>query len=405
MIQNNNIVNRSYSFLRFVLILTFCSNFGSIDAQSDSTSYWEEHFSLNGYVKEMQTISFKGFDNMHTDHLIHNRLNLKYYASNAITVVAELRNRMFYGETVKLQQPNYGQQLAIDKGVVDLSWVLLDKQSIVLQSTIDRLHATYSTEKWDVRIGRQRINWGINLAFNPNDLFNAYNFADFDYVERPGTDAIRVQYYAGATSGFDFAVKPSEDKDEWIAVGMYKFNKYNYDFQIQTGLYLEDIVVGVGWAGNISKIGFKGESTYFHPRKDGRETGVVSSAISFDYSFDNSLYINLSILHNSAGVDSIANVGSEGFSITDRPLSAKNLMPNKFTYFAQASGPFNPALSGSMALMYLQGINVAFLSPSLSYTINEAWDINVVGQVLAIKSDKKIQSLGNSLFLRIQYSF
>lgn len=33
------------------------------------------------------------------------------------------------------------------------------------------------------------------MAWNPNDWFNTYNYFDFDYEERPGTDAIRVRVY------------------------------------------------------------------------------------------------------------------------------------------------------------------------------------------------------------------
>ena len=59
-----------------------------------------------------------------------------------------------------------------------------------------------------LRIGRQRINWGVNLAWNPNDLFNAYSLIDFDYQERPGSDAIRFQYYMGDLSVLNLQYNP-----------------------------------------------------------------------------------------------------------------------------------------------------------------------------------------------------
>ena len=37
----------------------------------------------------------------------------------------------------------------------------------------------------------------MNLVWNPNDLFNAFSFVDFDYEERPGSDALRIQKYTG----------------------------------------------------------------------------------------------------------------------------------------------------------------------------------------------------------------
>ena len=155
----------------------------------------------------------------------------------------------------------------IDNGIIDLSHVWVNENSFVFHSIIDRLWMNYSHKKFDLRIGRQRINWGVNTVWNPNDLFNAFNFVDFDYEERPGSDAVRFQYYTGDFSSFEIAARPGEHIDSTVAAAMYKFNKWNYDFQVLGGNYFSDIALGLGWAGNIKNAGFKGEATYFHPRK------------------------------------------------------------------------------------------------------------------------------------------
>ena len=80
-------------------------------------------------------------------------------------------------------------------------------------------------------------------------------------------------------------------------------------------------------------------------------------------------------------------------------------MPSRYSYFIQSSGAFNPALSGSLSFIYLQGINVLFSMPSLSYVINESWDINLVGQVLFSEFQNQFRNTSNAVFLRFQYSF
>jgi hypothetical protein len=65
----------------------------------------------------------------------------------------------------------------------------------------------YTAGKWQFRVGRQRINWGVNLVWNPNDVFNSFSYFDFDYEERPGSDAVRVQYYTGTTSSASWFTK------------------------------------------------------------------------------------------------------------------------------------------------------------------------------------------------------
>ncbi len=229
-----------------LVFLIGVNGFVQLYAQSDTTKTLKDYFSINGYVKEMQTNSFINLDHIITDHLLHNRVNMKVYPTNTLTIGVELRNRAFYGESIELQQPFIGEALERDAGEIDMSWVFVNENAFIIHSTIDRANINYSQGNWDIRLGRQRINWGINLAWNPNDLFNAYNFADFDYTERPGTDALRVQYYTGAMSSIDLAIKPSADSSKWIGAGMYKFNKLNYDFQLLGGWYNTDIAVGAG---------------------------------------------------------------------------------------------------------------------------------------------------------------
>ena len=88
-----------------------------------------------------------------------------------------------------------------------------------------RFFLQWEKNDWNIRIGRQRVNWGIQNFWNPHDLFNQTNFFDFDYIEKPGSDAIRVQYYPNSNQSLEFAL------NEDIQGGLYRFNKFKYDFQ------------------------------------------------------------------------------------------------------------------------------------------------------------------------------
>jgi hypothetical protein len=254
-------------------------------------------------------------------------------------------------------------------------------------------------------MGRQRINWGVNLAWNPNDLFNAYSLIDFDYQERPGSDALRIQYFMKGLSSIELACQPGEDLNQSILAGMLKFNKWQYDFQVLGGNYYKDLAIGTGWAGNLKNMGFKGEATYFHPKENYSDTsGVFSSSFTFDYSFKNGLYLNASALYNSKG-SSDATSGMDPFQSFMGTLSAKSLMPSKFTYFLQGSGAFNPALTGSCAVFYMQGLNTFFCMPSISYSIQENWEVMLLGQSAVGELNTKMETLGNMIYLRLMYSY
>jgi hypothetical protein len=111
----------------------------------------------------------------------------------------------------------------------------------------------YTNEKLQVTAGRQRINWGQTFVWNPNDIFNTYSYFDFDYEEKPGSDAVRVQYFLNPTSAFELAAKLDRQNKATIA-GLYRFNKLNYDIQFLSGITDEqDFVAGAGWSGQILK--------------------------------------------------------------------------------------------------------------------------------------------------------
>jgi len=375
----------------------------SASAQPDSTAgrKLKEIVQINGYVKNLQTAAFINADTMLTQNFFHNRINSRIFINNSLTLGAELRTRIFYGEYVILAQV-LGDQLEEDMEYWDLSRSIVNKNALVVHTVFDRLWLNWAGEKWDVRIGRQRINWGVNLAWNPNDLFNTYNFIDFDYEERPGSDGVRVTRYLKGMSSIEVGGKFSKNPDSTVVAGLLKFNKWGYDFQVLSGVYYEDWAVGLGWAGNLKNAGLKGEATYFHPRDYGEDTtGVLSTAISVDYSFDQ-IYITGGMLYNSAGGDSL-NL-SEALTLGG-DLNAKTLMPTRFSYLLQVNGTIKSPTTVSLAAIYGAGMNLVFLMPQVSYAINDAWDIMLLGQLAYLELEDDLLNAGNLVFIRTKWSF
>lgn len=373
----------------------------SASSQDKDSSWVRDHFSLNGYVKWLHSGSFSGGDDLLTHNFLHNRLNFKGYFGDHFTASVEVRNRFFYGETVRIS-PGFGNMIDVDNGLVDLSFLAIDNRTAVFHTIIDRAFVTYTYKDWEIDVGRQRVNWGMNLAWNPNDLFNAYNLVDFDYMERPGSDAIRIQKYS-PSSVAELAIRPGENLDEMVIGGLYKFYKGGYDIQIIAANYYTDLALGLGWAGNISNAGFKGEATWFQPREELDAQGALSASMTFDYAFKNGVYVNIAGLYNSLGTSDVMNLNTAQF--TTGTLSAKNLMPSEVSTFAQVSGALNAALSASGALIYLHGMDILFVMPSLATSISNNWDADITGQLFFGDNNGSFQNFGNSVFLRFRWSF
>ncbi|MEM7368227.1 MAG: hypothetical protein AAF587_06460 [Bacteroidota bacterium] len=369
---------------------------------------------LHGYVKYLQTTTITGIPGIPpttTNNLIHNRLNFAWYPNQKWTVAVEARNRFFYGEQIKLDS-TYGDQIDQYNGLVDLSVRWMDNRYALAHSIIDRAYINYATEKWDVRVGRQRINWGVNLVWNPNDLFNAFNFFDFDYEEFPGSDAIRVQYYPGLLSRVELAVSPGRYDSTTVAAALYRFTVGTYDVQAIGGYYLGQVAVGGGWEGNLGNAGFKGEGTYFSPIEGQTQdtTDALGLAVTVDYLFGNGIYASAATLYNSDGGNiNLAGGGLTGGLVGLRP-SARNLFPATWTYFVQASGNVTPLFSVSGAVMYAPesafGKNTSILIPTFTYSIKENWDIDLIGQIfLAELEPLPYQHFVSSAFIRLKWSY
>jgi len=360
----------------------------------------ETNLFLSGYIKNLHEFSFvDNLEQLQWSTFLHNRINFKYIPSKTITTRLELRNRIFYGDNIN-NIPGFPDVISRDNGWVSLSWNLIDNNSIVFNSTIDRALINYTKGDWDITLGRQRVNWGRNLVWNPNDIFNTYNFLDFDYEERPGSDAVRIQYFLDGFSKIELAAKKGNRKDDHIIAVMYNFNKWSYDIQLLSGIYQNDWVVGAGWAGNLKNAGFKGEVSYFLPYESyiGSEN-VVSASISVDYGFKKGLYINGSLLYNSAAND--LSRGLENLIFAN--VSAKNLMPYEFSSFLQLSKEFSPIFSATMSAIYSPTKHSVITIPSFNYSLATNWELNFTGQSFFELTEHQI--LGNSFFMRLRWSY
>jgi hypothetical protein len=381
-----------FSFSFFIFHFAF--------GQKDSVKHAPK-FTVNGYIKYLDEVSFAGSaTQLETVDLLHNRLNFRYQPDSSFNFRLEVRNRLYYGELVQ----NYTDFAALETSnteTIDLSKNWVNQNAVLFNSTIDRASAEYLNGKWDITLGRQRINWGISTVWTPNDIFNTFNYFDFDYEERPGTDAARVQYNFTPSSSLDMAYSPGSVPQENIEALMYHFNNWGYDFQAFSGVYHEDFTAGLGWAGNIAGAGFKGEASYFTPYQHFSDSSSIAASLSFDYGFSNGIYVIVSGLYSSGGTDSIPNIAQ----LTTEQLSAKNIFPFKYTGFAEISYSFTPILKASLGGMYSPSGNSIIILPTVTYSISDNWVLDLIGQSFFSEQGADYRPLGNGVYMRIKWGF
>jgi hypothetical protein len=387
--------------LTFILILLSVVFKGY--SQDSIVEKKEHRVTFNGYLKDMQTVYIHNLDETWlTSNLIHNRLNFKWNISNSFTFCLEERNRFYWGDLMDIN-PSFAQSVAADNGVATLSWNVFTGPSYILNATIDRLWLDFTRKSFQITLGRQRINWSQTYVWNPNDLFNTYSYFDFDYEEKPGNDALRLQYFTSPSSKAEIAIKV--DKSQHItAAGLYRFNAWKYDFQGLAGIYTQtDLVLGLGWAGQIAGGGFKGEMSYFRPFRQFRDSiGVFLSSIEYDYTFRNSIFLQFEGFYNSNAANS-SNLLLIQF--TPGVLSAKNPFLNGFSIYGNLSYPFTPLINVSLAGIFNPSNRMVFIIPTFTFSLMNNLDLSIVAQSFQSYNDALASLLSTSIFIRLKGSF
>lgn len=369
----------------------------------------QEKITMDGYISDMQSF-YKVEDQWLWENTFMDRFNFFAYPSSWLTGSIQFRSRIITGNTLR-KIPGYNDALKEDAGLMDLTFLysgnLGDSAGYALATLIDRLWLQFSFGNLEVIAGRQRINWGQTLVWNPNDIFNSYSYFEVDYPERPGVDAIRLQYYTGTASTIELAAKIDSSR-RVTAAGYFRFNALGYDFQLIGGVYQEeDLMLGAGWSGNVGPTAFRGELSYFRDLKSFSDTtGYLMFSTGFDYTFSNSLWIQVEGLYSAFAKEMDMNSFLQFYGGN---LDVKNLGFTDWSFFSSLSYPFTPLFTGGFAGIWYPEWKGFYLGPSLDLSINSNMELSLIFQYFTAKFENSsgVSSRENNTFgfLRFKWNF
>ena len=328
----------------------------------------------------------------------------------------EIRLRGYYGDSVK-EIPDF---ISTIKSYYDyeLDAEFWNKKQTIGYGEIDRLYIDYLHDKFQITLGRQRVAWGTSLVWNVIDLFNPMSILDFDYEERPGMDAVRLQYYTSELSKFEIIYKAGKNKYSRGYAGLFTINYWDYDFFILAAMQNNRKTIGGAWSGDIKGGGFRGEFKISEPPTKGDSTdypilnmtfygtdltlynhNVFSAVLSGDYTFSNSFYIHSEVLYNSNGKTDYA--GFYWYQTSE----ASMLSPARWSIFQEFAYDITPLLRGNFFTLYNPNDKSSLLAPSLKWSFITNLELMTVLYVTSGQSGTEFGDYGNSLFLRLKYSF
>lgn len=422
--------HKVFSLLLLIILISASPTIAQTKAKKVRFSGFLEYLN-NTWIPDGQLYQSLGIEDWQMQGGVYNRFNFWYEPTNNLKFYVGMRNNFLFGpmfttytDLFNLAGLNYSELVTYDPGYLDLTFKIAGNNSYILYTNFDRANVKWTLNKFELTVGRQRINWGQNLIWNPNDIFNAYNFFDFNYVERPGADAVLMELFTSDFSSVQLAGKLSyiqvaEDSSLLIlnkelkltAAAMYRFSKWNYDWQLFGGVMETDFTAGLGWAGSIAGAGFTGEISWFRDMENFSDSsGVVVGSIGANYTFKNSIFIHFSAIYNSAGAMDSVNALGTGFlgsfsNVYSGSLNAKNLTRARLDLFGQISYPASPLINLDLACIFNPYDLSGFAGPTINFSLTDNISLALVGQLFRGKPYTEYGDIGQMFFLDFKCSF
>lgn len=161
-----------------------------------------------------------------------------------------------------------------------------------------RATLTYSGEKFDVRLGRQRVAWGVGRFWSALDLLNPVSPTALDREQRAGADALLAHARFGAVSRLALLYAPRQEAQRTSRAVQWHDNTGGVDYSLVAGQLLGQNTLGFDMAGQLGQAGFRVEGARQHMST----AGAFSTAMAgVDYAFPNTLTLMAELYYNGAG--------------------------------------------------------------------------------------------------------
>lgn len=236
---------------------------------------------------------------------------------------------------------------------------------------IYRLYAGYEDASNRVVAGLQNITMGVGHIWSATNLFNPKNIYALESDEIFGVTALSYTRYLDQTSSITFIASQKEDNKGKYGVRFKSLTRFG-DIAIDAIISDETNMLGYEIEGNLLDTGIELRSEVAYIKNSiatitGTDKVEYFQAIAGgDYGFENGLNITLEAMYSS-----------EKFLYKEMFLNFNRDILSSITYSRKYLGTtldynFNIFLDAS--LLYVEsfdGKNSRFISPSLTYTIND----------------------------------
>lgn len=337
-----------------------------------------DDYSINGLVRFRTRPEFKISNNINLN--IHYEVN-----ANASTL-------NFSGLDINnLSGENQRQAL-------DLSWLIYSDDHTQVNHYFDRFYLQGFFDWGELSLGRQRISWGTGRIWQPTDLFNPINPANFSKFEKDGADVFMTKIYLGNFSDIDLVYNFTDDLTKSNVSGRIRTNYKGFDLSLMSGYFDRNYVLGGDLAKGFMGVGLRGEWVFFADDTNFNDN-FLRFILGADYQFTDELYCLIEYQFNGEGFDDTSK-----YELL-RLASGEILVMNRNYVFVQSLYQLTELLSVGGSL--IQNINdgSGYSGINLIYSLSDNSVVNLSSLFFYGDEFTEFSYFSTSVFANIQYYF
>ena len=380
--------------LKTLFLLVLSTLFSTTSAQVD--------FSFSGYVVDMPIYTFSSgkapaFFPQKDQFINLTRLRLKpqIFLGSDTRINIEYEVDALLADNVN----NIGlNQVARNRQLINLKWEISSGNKYQVNHYIDRLYLRKGFDWGNVIIGRQRISWGTGRIWNPTDLFNPINPANFSKIEKDGADAVSLTYYIGNFTDLNIVYNPQDEFKENNAAFRFRTNFETYDLSVIGGYFDRRYIAGFDFAGNLWVAGIRGEGIISMDKND-LSKNYSKFVFGIDNQFTSKLYVLAEYQYNGMGVTDKYSYDLQGLA------NGEIINLNKNYLFLSSTYQITPLLAGTISNNTNLNDGSGFVSVSGDYSMTDNSTITLGGFFIYGQEFTEYRYYQNSIYVQAELYF
>ena len=187
-----------------------------------------------------------------------------------------------------------------NRQAVDLHQRFYNQNNMTAQHFIDVLYYKHIFDFGEFVFGRQVISWGVGRIWQPTDLFNPINPANFSKLEKDGADALSAKFYISDFTDLEMVWNFRENIKDYNYGARFRTNFREYDVSVMGGYFDKKVIVGGDFTGNFFNAGLRGEGIYSY-NPEATDSNYIRFIFGLDYQFTSEFYALVEYQFNGRG--------------------------------------------------------------------------------------------------------